>query len=300
MKSLSLLLTLLTLAGCMRGVFGASDPSARSDQRVQGDGVAGDLALRDLPAALTDGVLADGQPAADAAPPCVAAADPDTVALLTFEGSGATAVDLTGQHPGTLVGQVARVTGPSDCGNAVEFDELATNYVAIPDAPAWDLDEGSLDFWLRIDTATSAQGVRGLVSRDAKLSVKPGHITLFQMCDGGIAVRLQDTTNEYIRCSPPVALGVWHYIGINFGTGGLQLFVDGSEASRTDLQKCSFDLQCGTTTNKGIAGNDNPWVLGASSGSSNEGQATPVAASFDGAIDSFRVSSVRRVFGGGS
>jgi hypothetical protein len=298
MKSSFVLLTLLTLASCTR-LLASSDPSARADQRVQSDGVIGDLAPRDLPATMKDGVMADGQPAADAAPPCVATADPDTLALLTFEGSGDTAIDLTGQHPGTLVGKVDRVAGPSGCGSAVEFDEQKTNYVVIPDAPAWDLNTGSLDFWVRIDTAPSAKGVRGLVSRDAKLSAKPGHISIFQMCDGGIAVRLQGSGKESVRCSPPVALGAWHHIGVNFGAGALQLFVDGAEATRSDLQRCSFDLQCGTSTDNGIAGNDNPWVLGASSGSSDEGQAEPVSASFDGAIDSFRVSSVRRAFESG-
>jgi len=291
------LLTLLVLPGCLRAGY---------DRRAADGPVPQDTARPDLPALdlpRPDSVrpkdlpLPD-LPLPDLPPPCASAPDPDTVALLTFEGSGNTVSDATGKHPGAVVGSgVARVPGQAGCGKAVAFPNAITDYVTIPDSPDWDLTQGSVDFWVRIDTPSPA-GFRGIVSRDANQQALPGHFTVFQLCDGGLAVRLQKDLNDRdVRCSTPVSLGVWHHVGVNFGPGGLALYIDGVEATRSEtLKSCTFQLQCGTSGDQGLAGNDNPWVLGASSSGSVEGQATPVVYPFDGAIDSFRVSSVRRAF----
>jgi hypothetical protein len=280
---------------------GGSEADASADGA--GDG-AGDGAADQQPGE----VGADLPPADDASPPdltpdasapCVSQADPSTVALYTFEGSGAAVSDLTGQHPGTLVGSAwSRGPGPAGCGEALVFpsSSVAADYVSIPDASAWDLTLGSVDFWVRIDSAASS--VRGIVSRDANGHVKPGHLSFLQLCDGGIAVRLQHTANDRdVQCSAPLSLGVWHHVGANFGAGGLTLQVDGVLATRTDtINSCGLKLQCGTSTSLGIDGNDNPWVLGVSSQKSAEGSATPTTNPFHGAIDSFRISSKRRSF----
>jgi hypothetical protein len=224
--------------------------------------------------------------------------DPDTLLLYTFSGSGTTVTDATGQHHGTIVGGVARGAGAQGCGKAAVFPKSTSDYIEVPDAPAWDLSQGSVDLWLRVDTHTTAS-IRGIVSRDADQIAKPGHLTLYQLPDGGLAVRLQHLSNQgAVRCSPPLALGVWHHVGINWGAGGLQLFVDGVEALRTDsVYAKPLTLACGTSSETGIEGNDNPWVLGTGSHQSAEGSALPTSFPFDGAIDSFRVSKTRRAFG---
>ena len=302
--SLTLVLSLL-VGGCIRTntevvADGRVDDALQTDA-LQSDGPLPDGPLPDGPLpdlTSTDAPLPD-QFVPDAGPPCVSKADPDTLLLYTFSGSGTTVTDVTGKHPGKLVGSsVARVPGSPGCGAAVAFPNSAAHYIEIADAPAWDLAQGSVDLWVRVDTPSSL-AVRGIVSRDADNSVKPGHFSLLQLPDNGIAVRLQHTTNQgAVRCSPPVSFGVWHHVGVNFGTGGLQLFVDGVVAKRTDqVIAKSLTLTCGTSSNLGIAGNDNPWVLGASTHQSVEGTATPTSYPFDGAIDSFRISKARRAFG---
>lgn len=292
------LVTLLALAGCLR------TGSGRVDQRVP-DGPQWDMVPIDLAAVpdttQPDTVSPPDMVSVDAPPACALVPDPATLLLYTFEGSGSTVIDVTGKHNGTIVGSsVTRSPGPPGCGNAVAFPNAVTDYVLIPDAPDWDLSEGSVDFWVRIDTA-SPSTVRGIVSRDADAHVQPGHLTVYQLCDGGLAVRLQHQSDtREVRCSPPVKLGVWHHVGVNFGQGGLALYVNGVAATRTDtISNCFLTLECGTSSEQGMEGNDNPWALGVSTHNSAEGQVTPTKFPFDGAIDSFRVSSARRPFGAG-
>jgi len=304
---LLLALTIL-LSGCIRTSGGEAVPEAGVDSRPT-DGPRVDLVLSEaappdapppdapLPDAMPPDLSAPDGPVPDAGPPCVASADPDTLLLYTFSGTGTQVTDATGKHHGTLVGSAARGLGAPGCGTAAVFPNSASDYIEVPDSPDWDLPQGSVDLWVRVDTPTPV-AVRGIVSRDADQIAKPGHFSIYQLPDGGIAVRLQRTTNlGAVRCSPPLTLGAWHHVGVNFGAGGLQLFVDGAPGLRTDSVKAGLILQCGTSTEQGIEGNDNPWVLGTSSHQSAEGSATPTSYPFDGAIDSFRVSKIRRAFG---
>lgn len=282
------LLVLLSLSlACSRGGFG-SGPA--HDTRP---GTRPDL-LVDLP---TDGALIeDAWPDGGA---CAVGPDPDTVALYpVFSSNGMKLIDTTNRHHGELRGAVGRVNGPPGCGQALSFGGDIADYAELPADPAWDLKEGSIDLWVRIDAPATERHL-GIVSRDAKDAARLGHFTLFQLVDGGVAVRLQRGTNDGIaRCSPPLTQGDWHHIGVNFGAGGLELFVDGVPAERKDTYVVSLEiLKCGTSSEQGIDGNDNPWVLGASSHLSVEGAATPITYPFRGAIDSFRVSRVRRAFG---
>ena len=98
------------------------------------------------------------------------------------------------------------------------------------------------------------------------------------------------------------------HVGVNFGGAqGLQLFVDGLLASETTDATfgsydypCDGDYPCNTSTTKGIMGNSNPWVIGANSMSSQDGQAGPVYLHLGGAVDYVRISSVRRDFSAGA
>ena len=226
---------------------------------------------------------------------CVNAADSDTLLLYTFEGTSSSVADIAGTHQGKLVGGgAARVSGQIGCGNALRFDGTGS-YLTIADSPAWDLAIGSVDLWLRFTNTAGAE--EGIVSRDALANAKPGHLLVLRLCDGRILARVQGTSNEGIRCSAPVPHKRWAHVGINFGSPGLELYVDGVPATFKGPVSCPERVwQCGSTFAKGIVGNDNPWVLGGSSGTSGEGQATPVIKPMRGKIDSLRISRVRRSF----
>ena len=69
-------------------------------------------------------------------------------------------------------------------------------------------------------------------------------------------------------CSKPLREGRSYHIGLNFGRGGLQLYVDGQRADESGNAvlsggatfKCSTDER---GLELGIDGNDEPWSIGA-------------------------------------
>jgi hypothetical protein len=236
--------------------------------------------------------------------PCATAPDADTLALYTFEDAPGTSTikDLIGQHHGTLHGTGAsRITGLPGCGSALAFPGGGSNqaFAAIPDHPAWDLAQGSVDLWLRVDSVTQGQ-IEGVLSRDAHQQASNGHITIGLSCGGVLVVRLQTTTASFVRCAE-VTLGQWHHLGVNFGgPDSLELFLDGHSGQFLgDVEfgaTCITSYACGGATAAGIDGNDNPWVLGAASVASTEGTIDNITAYFHGAVDSLRISKARRAF----
>lgn len=300
------LLVCLIWQGCTSGKVGTpwdsavEGGSATLDGPGSRDGPPADQpTVADL--ASPDTVAADLAQAPDTVPPppCVASADKDTLLLYAFSGSGATVTvtDATGKHPGTIVETgPARVSGKSGCGKAMSFsDTTPISYVETKDSPDWDLAHGSVDFWVRFDTSGTNEGV---FSRDASGTTNPGHISVLRLCTGALYLRLQrSATEEYTRCTSPLAKETWYAVGVNFGQGGLELWVNGNKATSTTTITCGTDTYpCGGATDAGIDGNDNPWILGTLAWTSEEGKATPVKNPLSGRIDSFRVSKTRRSY----
>lgn len=228
---------------------------------------------------------------------CVSAGDANTIALYTFEGSGGTVTDVAGGHHGKSFGSgLARVPGMSGCGKAMRFSTTnPISFVEIPNSSAWNLSTGSVDLWVRFDGTGTAEDV---LARDANSKAQAGHLTLSHLCNGSVMVRLQDTASSWTQCSDPVSAQTWHHVGINFGgSGGLRLYIDGKQATRTASIACGGSTHsCGSSSSKGIAGNSNPWVLGTGCGKSSEGSALPVSYPMSGRIDSVRISDIRRTF----
>jgi hypothetical protein len=280
-------------------------PDATSSKPDAGEGGDVDAGTGDRDALAKDGAspldqrVEQGDAPTDGQP-CGAGVDQHTLVLLDLDRpTGTTVPDSTGNHPAELRGQQAQaVEGPPGCGQALAFPagDTATTYVELPDSPDWDLTEGAVDFWVRFDTSSADQETQGVLSRDAVNVELEGHLSMLRACDGSLVVRLQRAGSTHYQCSAPIADGVWTHVGLNFGAAnGLQLFVDGTVATRTDPVPCRTGT-CGASGPYGIDGNDNPWVIGALAWGSAEGSATPVGPGLGGAIDHFRVSSVPRDF----
>lgn len=261
--------------------------------------------------ATTLDLLPDRAPDSDLSGPCAGTSvDPQTLVLIRFDSlEGATLANAAGsKHSGTLRGTEGHlVAAQPGCGKAVQIPDAQASgsFVEIADSPAWDLLQGSIDLWVRFDAST--QGYRGIVGRDALSFHEDGHLTVARTCDGSILARLQHGGNSYAQCSHPgLPTGAWIHVGVNFGpVTGLQLFINGSQHKRTGdvmtaahalATKCLRVETCDKTIDKGIAGNDNPWVIGAVTKFSIDGGATPVHFSLGGAIDDLRISSVTREF----
>ncbi len=233
----------------------------------------------------------------DAAPQIVCTPAELAIGILAdYRFNDDAAMDETGNHHGTIQGASVQSVDEGPCASALAFTSPNT-YIRIDDSPTWELESGSIDLWVRIPENNE---VIGLVSKDAANSAEPGHFSLIQSTDGRIAVRGQTTTTSSMVCSDaPVTAESWIHIGVNFGSPGNQLWIDGVPQNGTGSVFVSDGglAPCVGVLGLPIAGNSNPWVVGASAIVSADGSAEPADGYLEGgAMAQFRIGSVRRDF----
>ncbi len=239
------------------------DSAIAQDGQVSQDGAMSDVSSRACPAELLAG----------------------SVAHYHFDDDPSVAAELRdalGAHPGSIVGgNITRIEGPTGCGTAWLFN--GDSYVVLPASPDWQQREGSVDFWYR-PTDQMNEGNVGILSRDAGGTGRPGHTQINQNTREQILLRIQSAGSETNIISPmSYTPGTWIHIGINYGPPSAEFYIDGTLVD--------------TGIAEGLDGNENPWVIGAGSYMSNEGQATPVTDFLvGGAIDELRMSAQRRDF----
>lgn len=235
-------------------------------------------------------------------PNCVDDLDADVVALYGFDDvGGATLTDEVGAHPGTIAmpSEARWILGPEGCGPALSTSSTAAR-IELPDDPAWDLTEGSVDFHVWHD---GRQSHRAVFSRDASDQERSGHFTVALSNTGVLIVRTQTTTFNETRCyGPALAPGEWHHVGINFG-GAVEVWIDGAvSAQRSDHGGGHANFRCGEgEVSWALAGedgeNDNPWLLLADRHLVEEEEPADGILPFEGGgIDRLRISRVRRDF----
>ena len=256
------------------------------------------LALLTLGCQTDDDVIATLRATAGEPSPC--ALTPGEMAALArydFEdAAGATTLhDARGLADAQLVdGTFAPIAGPAGCGSALAFGDAGL-FAQIPNLPSWDLDEGSVDFWLRAPDAAGAYGVLG---RDQLGTDSPGHFSVWLTPDNTVTLRLQGATAHGTHCTDAaLAPGQWAHVGFNFGGAGSELWVEGVLGTRTgDPRIETIVPECGTTTTDGIAGNEQPWVLGFDTSRSATALDGLLQHFSGGAIDALQISAVRRDF----
>jgi hypothetical protein len=212
---------------------------------------------------------------------------PGTVALYCFEEEGPAdrVADSTGDHHGDVVGtKVRRVRGAYGLGMALRFsDTNFSSYLELPDSDDWDLEKGSISLWLRLDTCPNDG--QGIISRDARHQNEPGHIgiRLLPGCEWSVLSEGSEDRVE-VDADEPLVPDRWSHIWVNFGAPALEIYLDARLVGRAPVQW-------------GIAGNDNPWAVGADARGSDDGSAGPPADFLRGAeVDMVRIGSERGHF----
>jgi hypothetical protein len=166
---------------------------------------------------------------------------------------------------------------------ALQFSESnTTSYIEVSDSPDWQLDQGSISLWLRVDACPARAPGQGLISRASSDRAETGHFGLFILPACSFAVNLTgDSDSIEVRANTALTPGQWAHVNVNFGPPGLELYLDGR-------------LVASDETTLGTSGNHNPWVIGADTSEANPGAATPPAHFLTGAaIDLLRISSAR-------
>ncbi|MBN1656638.1 MAG: LamG domain-containing protein [Deltaproteobacteria bacterium] len=212
---------------------------------------------------------------------------PETLAIYCFEDNDQPndiVVDSTGQHDGKIIGTKTRVVrGPTCCGMARFFSESnSASYIEIPDSHDWDLDKGSISFWVRINACFIAGQSQGLISRASADRDEDGHLGLLLLSEcNWAAFAAVDGEAIEVRADRSLTPGKWSHININFGPPGLELYLDGR-------------LVAEDTFRSGMEGSRNPWVIGADTREAKPGTASPPVHFLTGAaIDLLRISSAR-------
>lgn len=225
--------------------------------------------------------------------------DADVVAYYRFETiDDMPMVDETGNHNGIMWmdNDPDQDPGPTGCGNAFVGGDMIAGQVA--DSADFDLERGSIDFWVRPPAPTATQ--RALVSRDNQGN-GPGHLTIMLSTvttdgtprDGHLVVRHQDGVSV-ARCSvAPLPPGMWAHVGYNFGPNGVELFIDGVLQQTDGIAEVpGNDLPCDGIGGGGVV-TDNDLFVGGSELNGSLG----FFYRDGGALDEVRISAVRRDFG---
>jgi hypothetical protein len=243
--------------------------------------------------AIADADASDATDAQEACPGDVAL-DANTIALYDFEDVvGTTIPDRSGRHAGEARGGVVLEPGPGACGSALQIHD--GSYVFIPPDPAWQIEEGSVEFWVRLP-ATLPNATMAVISRDAHFTTN-GDFTVYVASDGTIVARLQRPEATAVRCSTrPAAPGKWTKVGFNFGPQGTALYVDGEQGMGTKFMDFIM-ATCGADAMGGLTGNDYEIVIGASLDRADAASTDQLAFALNGgAVDDVRISNVRRSF----
>jgi len=215
----------------------------------------------------TIAVPADAGSAVPPTCPGPATAAEGVVALYPFDGDDGSALvaDVVGGHDGSVqAGAVATTAGPESCDRALTFG--ADQFVVIDDSADWDLEVGSIDLWAWLP-AESTENV-ALVSRDLVAREDPGHASIYVDENGLAVARVQpaDASGDLdaVSCSAaPLPREEWVHLGLNFGPPAVEFYVDGVLADGAGPHAIDDAWSCGQAGAFGIAGNDLPWLLGA-------------------------------------
>jgi hypothetical protein len=275
----------LPFAGADAGVdAGVSDGAPAADSGLDG-GVVPDSGSVDSGSADT-GTQPDAMPS-----PCMpASVDPTTIALYAFNGnlSDSSSLHLDAMDPNGALGFIN--TGP--CGQALHIPRTGGDWATVGSNAAFEVTSGAVDFWVQFEELPSNRAF-GVLSRNAGGS---GDLHLMLACDGTLVAEITGGGGEHFAlCSnTAVSANSWHYVGINFGPPGHELWVDGQRASRGGSvglfdQGCHTNVQCGTAST--LVPSMASWVFGAFDNAGSIGDAAKGAD-----LDELRISHARRSF----
>ncbi len=190
-------------------------------------------------------------------------------------GSGpSAALDQKAGNDGSYTGASAGADGVS--ATAAEFDG-SDDYIEIPHAAAYLVDDGAVSLWFKTDQANATQG---LFSKDSQGYDTGGHLHLFT--EGSrVKARLQSTGASYTLQSGTIQNNTWYHAVVTFGANGFKLYLNGQLVG-------SNPYAGGLGTSSGGTGNHEPIVLGANAWNSGNLVATPLEHFFSGFIDDVR------------
>ncbi len=200
----------------------------------------------------------------------------------TPPNAGATANGSVSQESG------GALSGDSDDSLGFDPTDGDDDYIQIPHSSAYEIDNGTISLWFKTSTISG----ESLFSKDASGTAEGGHLSIYFTGSGATAqleVRLQNNTGAGTDSHFVTSTGLsnlnddqWHNVVFTFGTGGMQLYVDGA------LQ--DTDAYTGGMRGDGDdTPNQEPIALGASRRASGTGDTPPSGDYFNGSVDELAI-----------
>ncbi|MCP4304289.1 MAG: tandem-95 repeat protein [bacterium] len=152
--------------------------------------------------------------------------------------------------------------------SAHDFAGNTSDAIILPQSPAYELANGTLEIVFTADAQTARQGI---FSKDSSHFDGGGHLTILLEGDE-VLVRLQSTSATYeVRLANAVTVGTEHHLAVVFGDGGMEVYLDGSLAGTNAYTG-------------GLLGNPEPIVIGANQWASGDQVADNLQDAFNGSI----------------
>jgi type II secretory pathway pseudopilin PulG len=196
------------------------------------------------------------------------------------ESSGITAADssLSGNDGTLLGGPVWQPSGGTIAG-ALLFDG-SNDFVEIPHANDFLLDDGTIDFWFNADAVTD-KVKQGLFSKNSQDRDDGGQIEIY--LDGTkLKVILESTSADNKLQYDGISAGQWYHVELVFGTAGLSLILDNQVVDQDEYSG-------GLGTTSGGSGNTEPIAIGGRTNNANDGTTVGIGEFFAGLIDDVTV-----------
>ena len=161
------------------------------------------------------------------------------------------------------------------------FGNISTNttdfwgddYVVVPDDPAWQLTDGTVQLTFKNEDWT---GNFTILSRDST-GTNEGDIRVYTTADD-LSVTLRGTNGGTLTVPNVISNNTWYQLDVTFGADGLEIWLNGTRVGNDP------------SITGGIDGNNEPWVIGANSSNSTSGGALDsLNGFFNGDIGEFAI-----------
>ena len=189
-----------------------------------------------------------------------------------FTGTDTFSYTVSDGNGGTDAAQVSIVVDdlptPILQQGSMSFNGNVASAVILPYDPSHALGQGTLTIAFNADALPARQG---LLTKDASGYGTGGHVAV--LLEGNdLVVRLQSATETFVVSAPDaIVAGEDYHMALSFGPGGMALYLNG--------ELVDTDAHTG-----GIAGNEEPIVIGANDWASTANSADKLQDPFDGTI----------------
>jgi hypothetical protein len=171
----------------------------------------------------------------------------------------------------------------------------SSSYITVPDSAAYEIRTGCIDFFF-LQRGDLSEGTAGLFSYAAGFGNDYG-FEIGMGTDDRIYAEFTDGTVSIAECAPVgLARAEWHHLALNFGVGGIELWLDGTQVDGTGVLLVADGRNVDCDNAGDFLGLDNiteSIVIGASNWESSAGTTDRVNRHFHGSIDHLRISNTR-------